>query len=139
MSSGYSKRPLVEKLGIKSGARILFINSPQGYHEILGALPPKVTVMKRLGGKLDFIQFFTKQRIELEKRFPDLKGALSLDGAVWISWLKGKSKGETDLNENVVREIGLDNGLVDIKVCAVDETWSGLKFVYRVRDRKKGS
>ena len=90
----------------------------------------------QLKGPLDFIQFFTQVRNELEVQFRDLKRELLKGGMLWISWPKGSSKVETDLNEGIVREIGLKNGLVDVKVCAVDEVWSGLKFVYRKEDRK---
>ncbi len=133
--AGYSKRSLVEKLGIKPGSNIIFLNAPDGYDAVLGALPADVFVAGSLGSKLDFIQFFIKERDKLEKTFPGLKAALASDGALWISWPKGSSKVPTDLNENIVREIGLQNGLVDVKVIAVDEIWSGLKFVYRVKDR----
>ncbi len=140
--AGYSKRSLVEKLGIKAGSAVLFLNAPENYFVILGPLPQNVRIatpggLKPAGAEaLDFIQFFTTQRAELQKHFPDLKKSLAQDGALWISWPKGSSKVKTDLNENRVREIGLKNHLVDVKVCAVDEVWSGLKFVYRRQDRK---
>lgn len=92
--------------------------------------------MDKLEGLLDFIQFFTKESAELEKQFRALKKSLSPDGMLWVSWPKGAAKVKTDLNENIVREIGLDHQLVDVKVCAIDEIWSGLKFVFRVKDRK---
>lgn len=136
MPAGYSKRTLPEKLGIKPGSRILILNAPANYGDTLGQLPGDVIVRVRFNGLFDFIQFFTKQKAELEKQFPRLKKSLRQDGMVWISWPKKSSKVETALNENVVRDIGLKNGLVDVKVCAVDEIWSGLKFVYRLRDRK---
>ncbi len=134
--AGYSRRSLVEKLGIEPGANLIILNAPERYDETLGTLPADVLVASSLGGSLDFIQFFTRERETLEKTFPALKQALAHDGQLWISWPKGSSRVPTDLNENVVREIGLQNGLVDVKVIAVDEVWSGLKFVYRVRDRK---
>ena len=93
-------------------------------------------MMKELEGPLDFIHFFTRKREDLEEGFPRLKRELSQKGMLWVSWPKGSSRVETDLDENVVREVGLKNGLVDVKICAVDETWSGMKFVYRLRDRK---
>ena len=89
-----------------------------------------------LEGPLDFIQYFTSSVCELEAAFPDLKKALGERGMIWVSWPKRASGVSTDLNENVVRDIGLDNKLVDVKVCAVDETWSGLKFVRRLKDRR---
>jgi hypothetical protein len=135
MAAGYSKKPLAEKLGIKEGTRIIIINPPRDYLSTL-EIPGKVALVNQLKGPLDFIQFFTRSRKELEAQFPDLKRELLKGGMLWISWPKGSSRVETDLSERVVREIGLKNGLVDIKVCAVDEVWSGLKFVYRREDRK---
>jgi hypothetical protein len=133
--AGYSKRSLVQKLGIKPGTNIILFHAPDGYEQMLGELPPDVVVASSLGSAQDFIQFFTKEREELDAAFPALKQALAHDGALWISWPKGSSKLATDLNENIVREIGLREGLVDVKVIAVDDVWSGLKFVYRVKDR----
>lgn len=133
--AGYSKRSLVEKLGIKPGANIMILNAPEGYDATLGELPAHVFVASSLGSTLDFIQFFTRKREELEKMFPTLKQALAQDGQLWISWPKKSAKVSTDLDENMIRAIGLQNGLVDVKVIAVDEVWSGLKFVYRVKDR----
>ena len=134
--AGYSKRSLVTKLGIKPGYRVCFINAPPDYNRTLGRLPADVEPADRLEGSVDLVQFFTTERTELEAQFPRLKQAIAYDGSLWISWPKKASKVKTDLNENVIREIGLDNGLVDVKVCAVDEIWSGLKFVFRVEDRK---
>jgi len=136
MSLAYSKKPLVEKLGIGEGFKIIIINPPENFHNVLGKLPKGVFVTGTLKGPLDFIHFFTKKRGELESKFPFLKRALSLNGVLWISWPKASSKVETDLNETVVRKIGLKNGLVDVKVSAIDATWSGLQFVYRIKDRK---
>jgi len=135
MPAGYSKKSLVEKLGIKQGFAISIIGAPKNYAVTLGKLPIGVKQTKRLQGSVDFLQFFSSERCVLEDKFPTLKAALSPRGMLWISWPKGSSRVPTDLNENVVREIGLKNGLVDVKVCAVDETWSGLKFVYRIKDR----
>ena len=133
--AGYSRRSLVEKLGIKPGANILILNAPEDYNRSLGELPTGVFVASSLGSTLDFIQFFAKDREALEQNFPALKQALTPNGQLWISWPKKSAKIPTDLDENVVREIGLQNGLVDVKVIAVDEVWSGLKFVYRIKDR----
>lgn len=137
MAAGYSKRSLVEKLGIKENTTISLLNAPDNYKTTLGVLPGRVKKVSALQANLDFIQFFTKSREELQKKFPPLKKSLAKDGMLWISWPKGSSNIATDLNENVVREIGLENGLVDVKVCAVDENWSGLKFVFRIKDREK--
>jgi len=135
MSAGCSKKSLIEKLGIREGFKIIIINPPEDYNSTLGKLPKGVFVTKTLKGPLDFIHFFTKERDELESEFPILKHQLSPNGVLWISWPKASSRVETDLDENMVREIGLKNGLVDIKICAVDKIWSGLKFVYRLKDR----
>jgi hypothetical protein len=129
--AGYSKRPLVEKLGIREGAEILIVNAPQDYDQLLSPLPDGVSVKKSLVDSMEFIQLFTKHKQELLAEFPKLKKHLRPKGILWISWPKGASKVETDLNENIVRAIGLANGMVDIKVCAVDEVWSGLRFAFR--------
>jgi hypothetical protein len=133
--AGYSKTPLAQKLGIKPNSRIALVNAPTDYTRTLGRLPEGVTVLSTPEGPLDLIQFFVTSWSDLDAQFPMLKGALRPDGALWISWPKQSSGEPTDLKENVVREIGLARGLVDVKVCAVDEIWSGLKFVYRVKDR----
>lgn len=135
MRAGYSARSLVDKLGIKPHTRIAVMGPPRGYRATLGALPPGVTTTDTLRGTLPFIHFFTKQRAALESQFPMLKRALTTDGTLWISWPKKSSGVKTDLNENDVREVALANGLVDVKVCAVDEVWSGLKLVRRLKDR----
>jgi hypothetical protein len=133
--AGYSKRSLVEKLGIKPGRRALFVNAPPGFERTLGKLPPDVKVEKSLLGPLDFIHCFATKRQELEARFLKLKQALAVGGMLWISWPKRASKVPTDIDENVVRGVALAHGLVDVKVCAVDDVWSGLKLVYRLKDR----
>jgi hypothetical protein len=134
--AGYSKKSLIEKLGIKPGFQILIINPPQHYDLLLGPLPEDVNNDPASDTPLNFIQFFTKNLRELNQEFPDLKKRLKPDGMLWISWPKSSSSLKTDLNENLIREIGLKNGLVDVKVSAIDEDWSGLKFVYRIADRK---
>jgi hypothetical protein len=135
--AGYSGKALVVKLGIKEGTRVAALGSPVAYEELVGGLPDGVKVATSLCGKVDFIHFFTNSKSELRSMFPKLKRGLVENGMLWVSWPKGASKVATDLNENVVREIGLAAGLVDVKVCAVNETWSGLKFVYRLKDRKE--
>ena len=135
VSTGYSKTPLIRKLGIKSGQRLIFLSEPDNYGETLGPLPDLAQVASGLEGTLDFIQLFAVSRAELEAEFPRLVDALARDGMLWVSWPKHSSKVDTDLSDNVVREVGLGNGLVDVKVCAVDQTWSGLKFVRRLKDR----
>ena len=135
MPAGYSKKSLVEKLGIKEGFAIAILGAPVNYAATLGRLPAGVTHATKMKGPLDFIQFFSSRRSHLDEQFPKLKASLSPSGMLWVSWPKGSSGVPTDLTENVVRDIGLTNGLVDVKVCAVDEVWSGLKFVYRIKDR----
>jgi len=136
MAAGYSKKSLVEKLGIKDGFTISIIGAPENYGATLGTLPSGVKQGKKLKGPFDFLHFFCSKRSRLEDDFPTLKETLSPNGMLWVSWPKASSGVPTDLNENVIREIGLRNGLVDVKVCAVDETWSGLKFVFRLKDRR---
>jgi hypothetical protein len=142
--AGYSQRALVEKLGIKPGQRVLILAGPDHYVRMLGQLPAGVTLLPSdfvsnfaapSGDLVDFIQFFTASAAELAAAFPALKSVLAKDGLLWISWPKKSAKMATDVDENVVRAIGLDCGLVDVKVAAIDLTWSGLKFVYRKMDR----
>ena len=137
MSAGYSKKSLIQKLGIREGFKIAIINAPVDYAEKLGKLPRNVVVGDIASeGEFDYIHFFTKNRHQLETEFPKLKNKISENGMLWISWPKQTSGEKTDLEDNVVRKVGLDNGMVDVKVAAIDETWSGLKFVFRIRDRK---
>lgn len=136
MPAGYSQTPLIKKLGIKEGFKVHFENPPDNLQTLLGELPEETTVLIELIGPVDYIHLFTKSKDELQTQFPILKTALAQNGLLWISWPKKASKVTTDLNENIVRGVGLQNGLVDVKVCAVDEIWSGLKFVYRLKDRK---
>jgi len=133
--AGYSGTPLPQKLGIKPGTRLGLFEAPTGFDATLGALPDGVTMTRSLQGALDVAVFFTTSRTALEKRFAALAKAIAPAGSLWISWPKKASGKKTDLDENVVRAVGLEKGLVDVKVCAVDETWSGLKFVVRVKDR----
>lgn len=135
MTAGYSGTPLIKKLGIKPGFSIALFNAPANYEKLLGAFPPDVTIHTALENNLDLIQFFTTERHDLAQQYPVLKSALKPNGALWISWPKKAAKMQTDLNEDIIRDIGLQHGLVDVKVIAVDEQWSGLKFVYRLKDR----
>ena len=132
--AGYSGKPLVAKLGIKPGSTIAILGAPRGYDRLLGRLP-EVRRRTPATGRLDFVQFFTTEKHELERRFATLARSLTPAGMLWISWPKKASGVPTDLTEDRVREIGLEAGLVDNKVCAVDETWSGLRFVFRLKDR----
>ncbi len=133
--TGYSRRSLVDKLGIKDGATIAILNPPRGYARTLGALPRRVTRKRRATGPIDFIQFFSRDKRQLVRHLPALARSLAPAGMLWISWPKQSSGVRTDLTEDVIRAIGLAHRLVDVKVAAVDEVWSGLKFVRRVKDR----
>lgn len=133
--AGYSGTSLIQKIGIKPGHRLVLRNHPPSFLRDLGKLPEGVAGAGKFSGKADVVVYFTEKRSALEKDFPDLAGKLEPDGMLWVAWPKKASGRKTDLNENVVRDTGLGFGLVDVKVCAVDETWSGLKFVVRLKDR----
>lgn len=130
---GYSGTPLVQKLGIKPNSRIAFVSAPRSFPALLGPLPKTAVVAK--DGSLDFAILFVKSRTELAKQFAGLRDRLVPDGMLWVAWPKRTSGVATDLVEGIVREFGLEAGLVDVKVCAIDDTWSGLKFVRRLKDR----
>jgi hypothetical protein len=132
--AGYSGTPLSEKLGLKAGGRLVAINAPEGYGELLGP-PPGATITDELAQDELLIHYFAGERAALAGDFLALKLALAPSGALWISWPKRAAKVKTDLDESAVREIGLAHGLVDVKVAAVSAIWSGLKFVYRLADR----
>ena len=133
--SGYSGKPLIVKLGLKPGFTVFILNQPENYFEILGELPEGISVKKKSSAEIDFIHFFTKDQKEYTAKLLSLKKNLAKNGMLWISWPKKTSSITTDLNENIIRDIALENGLVDVKVCAVDDNWSGLKLVYRLKDR----
>jgi hypothetical protein len=134
---GYSGTPLPKKLGIKVGFRVQLANAPPDVRtELREALAGCEVVKPEQRNPLDFAMIFTKSRAELSQEFSRISKLLALAGMLWVSWPKKSSGVATDLDENVVRGIGLDAGLVDVKVCAVTEVWSGLKFVRRVKDRK---
>jgi hypothetical protein len=133
--AGYSGTPLAKKLGIKEGHRVAFPSAPGGFRELLGDLPDGVRVRSRASGPLDVIVFFTKRRAELERRLPALRRAMDPAAGLWIAWPKRSSGVETDMTEDVARELGLANRLVDNKVAAIDDTWSGLRLVIRLEDR----
>jgi hypothetical protein len=132
---GYSGTPLPKKLGIKPGARVWLVDAPADVRSELSAV--LAGCENGSGGKapLDFTMVFTKSKAELAKQFARISKLLAPAGMLWVSWPKKSSGVATDLDENMVREIGLGAGLVDVKVCAVTEVWSGLKFVRRVKDR----
>lgn len=136
MSSGYSNTPLIRKLGMKPGNSVLLINEPPGYLDLLGKLPDGVHFLdKNSEEDAEFIHLYAKNSVDLYKYFPIGKQRLKKDGMIWVSWIKKSSKMDTDISASDVRRLGLEIGLVDIKICAVDEDWSALKFVYRKKDR----
>lgn len=135
MTAGYSGTPLARKLGIKADTHIALIGAPVGFRRELDELPDNVIFVTGEEGPLDLILFFAKSQSEVTRNFSRLAAKLRPTGMLWIAWPKKASGVTTDLSENVVREIGLDAGLVDVKVCAVNDTWSGLKFVIRLKDR----
>jgi hypothetical protein len=127
--------PLIRKLGIKAPARLALIHAPDGFDGVLGELPDGVTVHRQLRGTFDVIVSFHVGRTDLERRLPVLKRALTASGGLWLAWPKRASGVQTDVGEGDVRRLGLQAGLVDNKICAIDETWSGLRLVYRLADR----
>lgn len=135
--AGYSGTPLVRKLGIKAGHRVALVNAPPGFAVTLGELPTDVALRSDLRGPapFDVIVFFSRSHAELADRFRPLAERLTPAGGLWIAWAKKASGVATDLSESVIRTIGLEEGLVDNKVCAVDDTWSALRFVIRLKDR----
>ena len=135
-TSGYSSTPLAKKLGIKENFSIKLVNEPEHYFRLLADLPTEYKLVKDSKTKVDFIHYFTTESTKLLNDLPKLKQQLLANGMIWVSWPKKTSKVETDVNENIIRDLALSIGLVDIKVCAVDEVWSGLKLVIPVKDRK---
>ncbi len=134
--AGYSETPLVKKLGIKVGANMALLNEPNNYDDLINDWPVGVSISRDLSEPTyDFIHYFVADHGQLASDFPSLKEHLDKKGLLWVSWPKKASGQQTDLDENMVRELGLAAGLVDVKVAAVDDTWSALKFVYRVKDR----
>jgi hypothetical protein len=133
--AGYSGTPLPQKLGVKPGARLALLRAPAGFERALNPLPEGVRLRMQARGAQDVVLFFATRRAELERRFDALARAVAPAGGLWIAWPKRTACVATDLREGIVRELGLAHGLVDNKVCAVDDTWSGLRFVYRVSDR----
>ena len=134
--AGYSGTPLPQKLGIKPGLTVVTINAPAKYRRLLGKIPDGVTFSGRLKPGSNFVHLFTNRRNELRKKMSILRDKISDNGTVWVSWPKKSSGISTDVTEDVVREIALPLGFVDIKVCAVDEIWSGLKLMIRKENRK---
>ncbi len=132
--AGYSGTPLVKKLGMKAGMCVMFINEPNGFSHAYDWPDVKPANIK---SPLDFVLLFAKNKSGLQGFFDHMAARLSPNGIAWVAWPKKSSGLQTDLDENGVRKYGLRSGLVDVKVCAIDETWSGLKFVIRVKDRPR--
>jgi len=134
--AGYSGTPLAKKLGIKPGSRIHAVNVPGNYLKLVAPLPEGAEVMSRLSSETDIVHLFSTSRKDLAGNLRAALAKLKQDGAIWVSWPKKSSKVATDISEDTVRELALPLGLVDIKVCAVDDVWSGLKLVIRKSNRK---
>jgi hypothetical protein len=137
--AGISGKPIVQKLGIKPGFRIFIGHAPAAYDDIVGKLPAGVTIVSRLKAPLDMVHLFARQAAGLAGKLRGTRAAIAPDGMVWVSWPKKASGVTTDLSDVVVRDVGLAVGLVDIKVCTIDQTWSGLKFVIPKSERTKPS
>ena len=137
---GYSGTPLAKKLGIKPGTRLVVVGEvPDEYKDWLGPLPERTTISGRGKAPFEAVHVFTTKRAELAKHLTQLRKTLEPDGFVWVSWPKKASKVPTTITEDIIREVALPLGFVDIKVCAVSEVWSGLKLVIRVSERPKKS
>ena len=135
MTSGYSGTPLLQKLGIKSGNTVLTLNAPDDYRALLGDPYDIKIIADKPAGRPDMIHLFTNSRDELFAKLADLRNVIQQDGTIWVSWYKKAAKLPTGITEDTVREAALPLGLVDVKVCAVDEKWSGLKLVIRKENR----
>lgn len=135
-NAGYSGRPLGEKLGITDGMRLVVLNAPDEYLSWLGVLPQDARIDSKLVKPVDAVHVFLTRRADLERVLAELRALLEPAGFVWVSWPKRASKVTTDLTENVIRQAALPLGFVDVKVCAVSDTWSGLKLVIRKSERR---
>ena len=133
--SGYSGTPLGKKLGIKEGFKIRLVNEPTNYFDLVSDMPPNCIRVNDKKTSKDFVHYFTKKSAELQRDITSLRSEIFPNGTLWVSWPKKTAKIETDITEDVIRNIALANGLVDVKVCAVDDIWSGLKLVVPVKDR----
>jgi hypothetical protein len=134
-STGYSGTPLPKKLGIREGSRVAVVSAPDGFARVLAPLPAGAQLRADARGRCDVVLFFVTRRAELARRFPSFVRALETDGGLWVAWPKKTSGVATDLVFDAVQQVGLGAGLIDNKVCAIDGTWSGLRFVRRVADR----
>ncbi|MEQ9288120.1 MAG: DUF3052 family protein [Cyclobacteriaceae bacterium] len=134
--AGYSGNPLEKKLGFKEKFKIMLVNQPDYYFELFTHIPQDMEFTSDRSVKKNIIHYFAKSAADLASDIPEMRKMIEENGMIWVSWPKKSSKVPTDLDENMVRDIALANGLVDIKVCAVDEVWSGLKLVIRLKDRQ---
>jgi hypothetical protein len=134
--AGYSGTALAKKLGIKVGSRVFARGAPSNYKKLLIPLPDGVAIVARMSADTDIAHLFATRRADLAREVKAVLGKMPQDGAIWVSWPKKSSKVPTDITEDTIRAIALPLGLVDIKVCAVDEVWSGLKLVIRRENRK---
>jgi Protein of unknown function (DUF3052) len=135
MTAGYSGTPLAKKLGIKEGFTVLGVNPPHNFLELLDPLPSAVVILDKPQTEIDLIHFFTNGRDELFSGLADQRNWIKQNGSIWVSWYKKAAKLPTEITEDTVREAAFPLGLVDVKVCAVDEKWSGLKLVIRKENR----
>jgi hypothetical protein len=135
--AGYSGTPLAKKLGIKPGSRVAALHAPPGYEDLLAPLPPDVSFVKSVTARADVVHLFIDTRAQLAAQLARSLARIRQDAAIWVSWPKKSSRVATDVTEDVIRTIALPMGLVDIKVCAVDDTWSALKLVIRKENRRK--
>lgn len=137
--AGYSATPLAKKLGIKDGSKLFLSNAPQNYLQLLAPIPPGMQVLPNITHDIDIVHLFTTTKTKLQNQLIAARKKIKPDAAIWVSWPKKTSKVPTDISEDTIREVALPLGLVDIKVCAVDATWSGLKLVIRKEYRKPTS
>src|SRR5579859_4266880 len=135
-TAGYSGTPLAKKLGIKENFTIKLINVPSYYFDLFTDFPKGVSVAKSVKSNIDFVHYFSKNKVSLAKDIPSLKRQLAPHGMIWVSWYKKSANIPTDVTEDIIRDLALKSGLVDVKVCAVDEVWSGLKLVIPLKDRE---
>ena len=133
--AGYSGTPLAKKLGIRAGARLYLHAAPPNYLQLIAPAPEGVRAVRRIDAHTDLVHLFATRRAQLDKALHGARTAMRADAVVWVSWPKKASRVPTDISEDVIRELALPLGLVDIKVCAVDETWSGLKLMLRRSER----
>ena len=134
--AGYSGKPLAQKLGIKAGCSIFVDQAPENYRKLVEPLPEGVSIVPRLADKVDIVHIFSSEAKDLAKKLKQFKKSIVENGMIWVSWPKKSAGVPTDVTEDVIREVALPLGLVDVKVCAVDEVWSGLKLVIRRENRK---